>query len=874
MAKMHQSKTLNDSSSKKTARGKQWQFPTTETPDKDLLEVVDNSTVLAALLMRRGVKSAEQAKAFLDPQIYRPTSAMELPDVEKALVRITQAIELREHITVYGDYDVDGVTATSVLLTVLKDLGASVDFYIPNRAQEGYGLNLKAVSILASKHRTKLIITCDCGVSNFAEINLARSLGVDTLVLDHHLLPELMPPAVAIVHPKLLPEDHPLFHLPGVGVAYKVCEALLIDRGQPEKVERLLDFVTLGMIADLVPLVAENRYLVQIGLPSLIKSERPGIRALLAQVKKSDDTDLVGFGLAPRINAVGRLSEAKTAVELLTTSDPQLAEDLSHKLASENARRQEICERIFVEAEQMVNSRTELSTDRAIAIYKEGWHHGVVGIVASRLVEKFGKPVFIAEFDPEENLVKGSARSVDGVDLFEVLKANEHLLTKWGGHKMAAGFSVSADKADALCRALVDTCNRNNGGVHGPTLKIDLIVDQSEVSLDLARTFFKLAPFGMGNKKPLLCVGPLLCQSSKPLGREGKHHRIMLKEPEGEAVFEAVMWNSYGQVPSVDDQVDIVCTPEVNAFNGRERLQLVLSDWRYSGKSLESDSQIEATAAGAHLERGREEKNGSSSPIQPTIPDEVPVTGIIRSIRSTASVQKNWKDLREHSDDQSIVKRALEKFGNDLNIFVEGTQVERGLRREDRSELQPRPHLIVWQFPPSLKVFQEILERSQASHIYLLGTAASEFTEVSPFVKQLLGMIRFAVSKKDGKVSGEKLCAAFGTTKMALALGLSLLKKLDVIDWYAEDGEIYLDLYGSPEGSMEELIEYRQLGDLLGQIDSFRKWCANANLKEIQLATMPNQIELLASANDNANIPAARAEENELTTTLEREEII
>lgn len=869
---MHQSKTSYDPSSKKTARGKLWQFPAIETPDKNLLAVVDNSPILAALLMRRGVKWAEQAKAFLDPQVYQPTSPMDLPDVDKALVRITQAIELREHITVYGDYDVDGVTATSLLLTVLKELGASVDFYIPNRAQEGYGLNLKAVSILASKHRTKLIVTCDCGVSNFAEINLARSLGVDTLVLDHHLLPELMPPAVAIVHPKLLPENHPLFHLPGVGVAYKVCEALLIDRGQPEKVEALLDFVTLGMIADLVPLVAENRYLVQIGLPSLIKSERPGIRALLAQVKKSDDTDLVGFGLAPRINAVGRLSEAKAAVELLTTSDPQLAEDLSQRLASENARRQEICEKIFVEAEQMVSSRTELSSDRAIAIYREGWHHGVVGIVASRLVEKFGKPVFIAELDPEENLVKGSARSVDGVDLFQVLKANEHLLTKWGGHKMAAGFSVSADKVDALCRALVDTCNRNNGGVQGPTLNIDLIVDKSEVSINLARTFFKLAPFGMGNKKPLLCLTSLLCQSSKPLGREGKHHRIMLRDPQGEAVFEAVMWNSYGQVPDAEDVVDIVCTPEVNAFNGRERLQLVLSDWRYSGRSVVSASQADTVTTGADVEQERQEKNGPRPLINPIVPDEVPVAGIIRSLKSTTSVQKTWKDLREHSDDQSIVKRALEKFAGELNIFVEGAQMG-GLRREDRTELQPRPHLIVWQFPPSLKVFQEILDRSQAAHVYLLGSVEGSFTEVSAFVKQLLGMIRFAVSKKDGKVSGEKLSAAFGTTKMAIALGLGLLKKLDVIDWYAEDGEIYLDLYGSPEGSMEDLIEYRQLSELLGQINSFRKWCATANLKEIQLATMPNRIELATSGN-GTTIPGERAQELELKATLEREESI
>lgn len=857
---MQQSKPLSAASSKSTARGKIWKFPRIESLEQELLNVVDNSPILAALLKQRGIDSSAKALSFLDHSAYKATSPMELPDVDKALVRINQAIELREHITVFGDYDVDGVTGTSVLLTVLRELGASVDFYIPNRSQEGYGLNLKAVSVLAAKHRTKLIITCDCGVSNFSEINFARSLGVDTLILDHHSMPEHLPPAVGIVHPKLLAESHPLFHLPGVGVAYKVCEAILIDRGLPDRVDALLDYVTLGMIADLVPLVAENRYLVQIGLPKLIKSERPGIQALLAQVKKSDDTDLVGFGLAPRINAVGRLSEAKTAVELLTTNDLKLADELSRQLQTENARRQEICEKIFIEADQMINARADLHSEGAIAIYKEGWHHGVVGIVASRLVEKYGKPVFIAELDREENIVKGSARSVDSVDLFQVLKANEHLMTKWGGHKMAAGFSMAAEKADAWCRAVSDTVARfENGKSQGPSLNIDLIVQEPEVSMDLARLFFKLAPFGMGNKKPLLFLGPLLCQSSRPLGKDGKHHRIMLKGLQNDEVFECVLWNSYGKIPYPEERVDVVFTPESNSFNGRERLQLVLSDWRPSTqieKLAEGDDAIVRGAPQGMVEvagmsevaanKGRQPVPVIQAKAEPAVgsaPD-MPVAGMARSLDVTISQPRNFKDLREHSDDQAIVLRAREKFPDDLNIFAEGSLVERGFKTQDRCELSVKSHLIILQFPPSLKVFQEILSRSQAKHVYLLGSERGQFVEINGFIKQLIGIVRYAVGKRDGKVSGEKLAAAFGTTKMAVALGLTLLRKINVIDWYAEDGEIYLDLFGSPEGSMEDLSEYRQLSELLSQIDSFRKWCQAAKVKEIQLATMPNQIEL------------------------------
>ncbi len=343
-----------------SARGKVWLVPKIAAAEAELVAAAGGSELIARLLARRGFDTAAKIGAFLDSTTYTYTSPMELPDVDKAVVRLTEAISMKEHITVYGDYDVDGVTGTSVLMTVLKRLGASVNYYIPHRTSEGYGLNLKAVSILASKQRTKLIVTCDCGVSNFAEINFARSLGVDSLVLDHHTMPEILPPAIAIVHPKRLPEDHPLFHLPGVGVAYKVCEALLIEHGYPEEVESLLDFVVLGMIADLVPLIGENRHIVRNGLTALLKSPRPGMQALLGQVQKSGDTDMVAFGIAPRINAVGRLADANTAVELLTTNDASVAENIAKQLQLENSRRQDLCEKIFMEADKMVQDKIDL----------------------------------------------------------------------------------------------------------------------------------------------------------------------------------------------------------------------------------------------------------------------------------------------------------------------------------------------------------------------------------------------------------------------------------------------------------------------------------------------------------------------------------
>jgi single-stranded-DNA-specific exonuclease RecJ len=868
-----------------SALGKLWRFPEQKQQYIELLEVASNSEIIAKLLVKRGITSVEAARAFLDPKEYVPTEAMELPDVDKAIVRISQAIAEKQNITVYGDYDVDGVTGTSVLLTVLRKLGACVDFYIPNRASEGYGLNLKAVSVLASKHRTKLIITCDCGVSNFAEINFAKSLGVDTLVLDHHSMPELMPPAVGIVHPKRLAPDHPLFDLPGVGVAYKVCEALLIDKGMPEEIEPLLDFVTLGMIADLVPLVRENRYLVQIGLPKLVNSQRPGIQALLSQVKKSDDTDLVGFGLAPRINAVGRLSDARAAVELMTTDDPAIADNLAKHLQSENSKRQELCEQIFAEADQMVQSKCDLTKDKAIAIYAEGWHHGVVGIVASRLVDKYHRPVFIAEFDTADNTIRGSARSIEGLDLYEALKLNEPLLLRWGGHKMAAGFTIEAEKGESFCQSIVNTCNKLlAANPLKSVVEIDAEVNAVGMTHDLARLLTKLAPFGMANKKPLLLVRDLRCASSRLLGRDGKHHRIMFQFGDTETYLEAVFWNSRGKVPQDQERVDIVCTPEINTFNGRDRLQLVLADWRgeVSWASLDcspdgsADSQSAISAMAVNSESfipiGDYESSmavGESKPLvtskmavpSQTVPqprdsiqglsqDSSPGSGLSSGGRSfpndpspVATSSLVWKDLRGHSQPTDILIRASQKLGNDVAIFSEAKVKTSGVNFVDRTALKNVGHLIFAQFPPSLKVFQEIINRTNAKNIYLVGSPEMDIDEPGAFLKRLVGLAKFAINQRQGQVEGEKLAALMGSSKMSLALGLTVLRKVNLIDWFAEDGNISLDLLGDAVGTGEDLPEFRQMTESLSAAREFREWCQTTGLKDIQLSVLADPTE-------------------------------
>lgn len=981
------------------AKHKIWQFPEAQTPSEDLVDMVGGSEIVAKLLMRRGIDSIEKASSFLNPANYVPTNPDVFADMPKAVQRIKQAITKEEKITVYGDYDVDGVTATSVMYTVLKDLGANVDFYIPNRATEGYGLNLKAVSVLASKHRTKLIISCDCGISNFSEINLAKSLGVETIIVDHHSMPEVLPPAIAILHPKQFDEEHPLFHLPGVGVAYKLAEALLLDKGQPEQIEKLHDFVTLGMIADMVPLIRENRYLVQIGLPALVNSERAGIKALLDNTVKMEGSDIVGFGLAPRINAVGRLADASLAVKLMTVDNSEEAEQLARQLESENLRRQELCEQIFFEADQKAKAALASGQDRALALYSPDWHHGVVGIVASRLVEKYHCPVFVAELETEEGKLKGSARGIPGIDLYQVLKANEHLMTKWGGHQMAAGYSAEATNADALCRALVDTCNRMlEGHSSRATLDIDLLIESKDLDLHLAKAIRQLGPFGMWNKKPVLAMRSLQVLNTRVLGKDGKHHRIVFRSFTGEGPFECVYWRSGGRIPVEGQEIDLAFNPEINVYNNNERLQLVLCDWRAAGAeelvaeaesldftppqeagdlvgaavgtnsttgknpvaevssahgtsdpvlSSEHPSSDVSTMAGAvdvtvHVETSYDGTTASTSikgytvrPAQliesetapdPKRPNPLDLPKIASTVKpgteqedfepshvvaadhldeasaaATPGVNKlspsssaagasvhpkkvdlppmaasapalgdplpslsihgqapapspsetvarpaqviTFRDLREHGSSPSVVDAAMRKLGDKLQIFAEASKLD-GHKLCDRTAVEESAHLLIWQYPPSLQVFRALIAKSKPSQIYFSGAGTADNLDTPAFLKKLLSLVRFAVNQKDGQAHADKLAAALASTKMCLALGLTILKKLNVIDWYSEDSILYMDILGQPSDSWDSLPEYRQLSNSLKEIREFRAWCADAPLEEVQSELVPNAIKV------------------------------
>jgi single-stranded-DNA-specific exonuclease len=485
----------------------------------------------AKLLALRGIKDMTAVRAFLFPEHYLPTSALSLPDMAKAVDRIQQAKLLGERILIWGDFDCDGVTSTALLLCVLKSLGFDVHFTIPLRSQEGHGLNSQRLRQVIQELDPKLIITVDCGVSNHIQIEEAKTYSIDVIVTDHHLLPDPLPDALAVVNPLRLDPDHPLRFLPGVGVAYKLAEALY-DRFQLPNVEQFLDLVVIGIIADVAVLQRECRYLVQKGLSQLVKTPRPGLGLLLAQEVRQNpiSAQTVAFQIAPKLNAIGRLEDARLAVDLLTTLDPIQAQQLIHLFVATNEERKEMTTQVVAEASQQVDT-LDLKRDRAIVLSSPNWHQGVIGIAAARLVETYGCPTVLISIHPETGEGHGSGRSIPGVNLAEAITQVSELLIGGGGHPMAAGFRVKRENLSVVQLALVrELALRSPNHSLERELKIDIALDLRQLSDPEAelesvfRQLLPLEPFGQGNPRPIIALLHFRPSRFNPdLSRNGKH---------------------------------------------------------------------------------------------------------------------------------------------------------------------------------------------------------------------------------------------------------------------------------------------------------------------------------------------------------------
>ena len=557
-----------------------WQF-SPQVEDEDFTKIAKKAGLgpeVARLLYSRGVKDQEALSHFLTPTLDDLHDPYLLHDMDKAVERIRRAIEDAEFILIYGDYDADGMTSASIVKESLEQLGAEVAVYLPNRFTDGYGPNASVYKYFIEQQGISLIVTVDNGVAGHEAIDLAQSMGVDVIVTDHHSMPEVLPDAYAIVHPEHPDADYPFKHLAGCGVAFKLACALL------EEVQvELLDLVAIGTIADMVSLTDENRIMVQYGLEVLRNTQRMGLQEMfnIAGIARNDVTEeTVGFQLAPRLNALGRLDDPNPAIDLLTGFDDEEAHDIALMIHEKNEERKEIVQAIYQEAKAMVDPAKKVQI-----LAKEGWNPGVLGIVAGRLLEELGQTVIVLNL--EDGRAKGSARSIEALDIFEALDPHRNLFIAFGGHAGAAGMTLEADKLDTLSEVLesyvlsqcLDATTKNN-------LSLDEELDLEALTIDVVKNFERLAPFGMDNQKPVFYIRYFQIENARAMGASNAH--LKLKISRGTSNFEVVAFGK-GSLAAEFSQakgLELAVTLSVNQWNGQTTLQLMMVDARVDGVQL------------------------------------------------------------------------------------------------------------------------------------------------------------------------------------------------------------------------------------------------------------------------------------------------
>ena len=564
---------------------------------KELSARLKITPLVAQVLVARGHQRVESAEAYLARKLATLHDPETLPGVSQAADRIVAAVKSGRRITIYGDYDVDGVTSTSLLWHCLQLNGATVDYYIPSRLEEGYGLNCDAIRQLHAEDPTRLLITVDCGICSVAEAQLAKELGLELIITDHHTFGATLPDAAVLVHPRL-PGDHTPYafgELCGVGVAFKLAWAICARMGDGKKATpRMREFLlsaiglaAIGTIADVVPLVDENRVIVHFGLASLLDRSNPGLKELLRISKVLEKGTLqaedIAFAVGPRINAAGRLGQARLAVELLTTTDNERAVALATYLDGLNKDRQTVERKILKQAKELVEENAEWTDHRALVLSHAEWHPGVIGIVATRVAEHFQRPTIMIALGGLNGFAQGSGRSFAGFNLHAGLTACQSLLESYGGHHAAAGLKIRPDGIDAFRTAFVQYVSENHSAQPGTAeLAVDAEVQLSDITLRSVTELEKLGPFGAANPRPIFVASNVeLASPPKKMGEGERHLSIFVRQ-----YGQRMRGVAFGKGDWADEMVkhngpiSICFQPTINRFQGRESVEFHLIDWQ------------------------------------------------------------------------------------------------------------------------------------------------------------------------------------------------------------------------------------------------------------------------------------------------------
>ena len=556
---------------------KKWEY--NEVDENKVLEISKKyniSELLATILVSRNIVEDEKVKVFLNPTRNDFYDPFLMPDMDIAVDRIIKAINKNERIVIYGDYDVDGITSIAVLKQFLEDRGMKVGYHIPNRLDEGYGLNTDAIDEIHNLGYN-LMITVDCGISGIDEVEYANSLGIETIITDHHEPLDELPNAIAIMDAKIKTNKYPFNQLAGVGVVFKLIQAIGIKLNLEEKEYlKYLDLVCIGTISDIVPLVDENRVIAKLGLLLVEKTRNLGLKTLLDSMGYQKINSMsVSFGVAPRINACGRMGHAEEALKLFLTKDKNEAIELTNKLNDYNKTRQDIEKKIFEEALDKIENE-DINNKNALIISGDNWHHGVIGIVSSKITEMYFKPSILICFEGEKG--KGSGRSIPGFDLHKALYETSSYLTKYGGHAMAVGLSLNKNNFSSFKDAFEKYVDNSNISEIVPIINIDKLITYKDLNIEVIKELDKLEPYGEANKCPLIAYKNLKIDSIRVL-TEGKHMKLTLKM-ENNSIISVMGFNMGYRAEEflIGDKVDVVGTLEINSFNGMENVQINLKD--------------------------------------------------------------------------------------------------------------------------------------------------------------------------------------------------------------------------------------------------------------------------------------------------------
>ena len=758
---------------------KEWIVKKNDCTDKSLIK---------RLLYSRGVKTEEEIHEFLNPLEVKLTHPKAFLDMEKAVERISSAISNNEKIVIYGDFDADGVTSTSLLYKTLTFLGANVSYFIPDREKEGHGFDTKALVKLMTALKPKLIISVDCGISDVEPVSFIKSFKIDVIITDHHEAPEVLPDAFAIINPKApnaldeylsAKQINSLASLAGVGVAFKLAQALLEKYNRLEFIPEILPFVAVGTVADVVPLVGENRYFVTKGIELIKSGNHYGLKRLLEAAGCSLDKGLtaetIAFVVAPRINASGRLDTVEEAIKLLISDNHQEIEMAIVNLNEFNKVRQTLCQEVFAQADDMV--QREGNRNPAIVLFNSKWHVGIIGIVASKLVEKYYKPVFLMTYSEETKQIKCSARSIEGVHLYEVISAIGDMLDGFGGHSLAAGLSFSPDKTPF--KSVKEQLNRivkevTNGKVLKPFINIDLELEPDDISVNLVEELSKLEPYGASNPSPVFVLNNCTLMQKKLMGDNKNHLRLVVQNKDKN--FTCVRWQNGDVSLSAGDSLDIAFHPQINEFQGQVSVQLIIDDIH----SPNLKEEIVPVSGGIKLYDHRKKTD-----ILPLVEDYVKGSKL------------NIKVFAEN-------KRICDELSNYKTLYS---------RIVNRENLEHCDSLMFFDYPADRDSFESIIREASPDSIHFMNYNIKYFDD-KEFLKTIGGMLKFACHNNGGKVELLRCASFLGKSVQLVRSFLDLLEKCSVIS-ISERNEKFYTVQISDGADMTAVLHNPEYGEIL-----------------------------------------------------------